>query len=295
MKNPDRQYYFGLEKKRLFVQEWGSVHQPVILLVHGFPGCAEHGKLLTSTPLLDQFRLISFDRPGYGRSSHQKKLTPLILANQIKNLIDSLQIQNLNLLSVSGGAPYAMALGYLMKERILKITSVAGVAPLTRRNFRYMSDQQRKAWLMRNLIPGPLLEFGLKKVWASGLDKLDQLLFKGLDNFSQADQKVFSHPSIGPELLETIKISLAQGPGGILQDMKVYSKSWGFKLSEIKCPITLWHGRDDDIVNMKYTEEMSQRLPQSKVNLISGEGHYSLPMNYRDAILNDLLLFNLKS
>jgi pimeloyl-ACP methyl ester carboxylesterase len=47
MKNSDRNYYFGETGKRLFIREWGSVDKRVILLIHGFPGCADHGKLMS--------------------------------------------------------------------------------------------------------------------------------------------------------------------------------------------------------------------------------------------------------
>ena len=63
----------------------------------------------------------------------------------------------------------------------------------------------------------------------------------------------------------------------------------GIGFSEIKCPVTLWHGSDDDVVNFRFGEDMKRRLPQAKFNFIAGEGHYSLPMNCRDDIIKDLL------
>ncbi|MBC7419769.1 MAG: alpha/beta hydrolase [Bdellovibrio sp.] len=290
MKNPDREYCFGKPSQKLFLQEWGSASKPTILLVHGFPGCAEHGKLLTSTVHLSDFRLISFDRPGYGRSDYQKNLTPLKLASQIKQLLDYLKIDKIKVLSVSGGAPYAMAIAFLLKERVEKISSVAGVAPLTIRNFKFMNASQKKAWMLRNFVPSPILNYGLNRMWKSGLNKIDDFLFSGLENFSLADQIVFKHPDVGPALISSIKTSLQAGPAGVLHDMKVYSKSWGFSLKGIKCPVTLWHGSADDVVHVRFTQDMNRRIPQSKVNMVPAEGHYSLPMNFRDAIISDLLV-----
>jgi pimeloyl-ACP methyl ester carboxylesterase len=289
MKTPDRQYFFGEKNEKLRILEWGQKEQPAILMVHGFPGCAEHAGLLTTSHLQDKFRLISFDRPGYGTSDFQKKLTPLKLAAQLQNLIDSLQIDRVSLLSVSGGAPFSMALAFLLKDRVQKITSVAGIAPLTLQNFRYMNSQQKKVWMLRNLIPTPVLRYSMNQIWKSGLDRMDQFLFSNLENITRADRDVFQHPIIGKALAESVKISLAQGPAGILHDLKTYSRPWGFAISEIKCPITLWHGSDDDVVHFKFTEEMNKRLPQAKLKLMPGEGHYSLAMNCRDEILQDLL------
>lgn len=289
MKNPDREIFFGSKGKRIFFQEWGSYDKPVILLFHGFPGCAEHGKLMTTTPYLEQFRLISFDRPGYGRSDFQKNLTPLQLAEQIQNFVDYLKIEKLSILTVSGGAPFGMATAFLLGDRVQKMTSVAGVAPLTLKNFKYMNSLQVKAWALQNLIPQKVLSFGAKQVWSKGLENFDEYFFNGIENYSHADKVVFKHPVIGEALLEFTKQSLSQGPDGILADMKIYSKSWGFPLSKITCPVTLWHGSADDVVHYRFAQDMRKKLPKAKLNFIEGEGHYSLPMNCRDEIIQDLL------
>jgi pimeloyl-ACP methyl ester carboxylesterase len=289
IKSPDREVFFGADGKRIYFQEWGENHKPVILLFHGFPGCADHGKLMTMTTYLERFRLISFDRPGYGRSDFQKGLTPLTLAEQIKSFLDYLNIDSLSILSVSGGAPFAMATAVVMKDRVQKLTSIAGVAPLTLRNSRYMSSMQRKAWLLRNLVPNSMLQYGAKKVWQAGVSKMDQLFFADIDSFSAPDQIVFKHPVIGKELLELTKHSLRQGPESVLADLKTYSKAWGFPLSEVNCPVTLWHGDQDDVVHYRYAQEMSRKLPRANLKFIEGEGHYSLPLNCRDEIIEDLL------
>ena len=289
MKNAERSAYFGNPGKRIFFLEWGELDKPVVLLFHGFPGCADHGKLMSLTPYFEKFRVISFDRPGYGHSDFQKNLTPLQLASQLRDLLDHLNIDKLSILSVSGGALYSLALAYILKDRVNKLTSVAGVAPLTLRNCRYMSSSQKKAWVLRNLVPSRVLHFGMRKVWKSGLDKVDQLLFSDLESFSAPDRVVFKHPVIGQALLEMTKHSLSQGPDAILADLRHYSKAWGFPLSAILCRVTLWHGSQDDVVHFRYAEDMRRKLPNSNLKFIEGEGHYSLPMNCRDEILKDLL------
>jgi pimeloyl-ACP methyl ester carboxylesterase len=289
MKPAERNYYFGNTGQRLHVQEWGDIEKPVILLVHGFPGCAEHGSLMTTTPLLDQFRLISMDRPGYARSDFQKKLTPIKFAEQTVSLLNFLKIDSVAILSVSGGAPFALAVAFLLKDRVRKLTSVAGVAPLTLRNCRFMNSQQRKAWVFSNFVPRPLLAKAAHSIWKANQNKIDKILFTNLDSFSKADQVVFRHPVVGPMLNECVRISLSGGPSGIVHDLKIYSKNWGFSLKDIKCPITLWHGSDDDVVHFRFAQDMKKNLPHADYRFIEGEGHYSLPMNCRDLIISDLL------
>jgi len=290
MRSPDKEYFFGQASRRLYFQEWGSPDHPPVLLVHGFPGCAEHGMLLSSTPYMSQMRLISFDRPGYGRSDFQKVMSPLILASQIRDFLDEKRINEIRILSVSGGAPFAMAMAHLLGERVKKMSSVAGVAPLTIQNFRFMNSQQKKAWLLRWFVPRPLLKLALEKIWISNLEKLDEMLFTNVNQFSSPDQVVIKHPIIGPALANSLKTALAQGPNAILSDIRVYADRWGFPLSEVRCPVTLWHGSEDDIVHFRFAKDMETILPFAQLKLINGEGHYSLPMSCRDEIIADLFI-----
>jgi len=289
MRQCDRSYFFGEPGYEILVKEWGALDKPVLFLVHGFPGCSEHGKLVSTSPLWESFRLIAVDRPGYGESTVQKNLTFLKFASQIKSLFKKQKIDKFSIISVSGGAPYALAVAYVMKDQVLKLTSVGGIAPLTLQNFKYMNRVQKKTWFAQRLIPTRVLQFGLDRVWARGLDKLEETLFTETAAFSEPDRKVFMHPEIQPVLVESTQLALRQGPAGVIHDIKNFAKDWGFPLSEITCPVTLWHGGADDVVHIRFAQDMQGYLPQATLNFIQEEGHYSILLNCRDRILSDLL------
>ncbi|MCC6137865.1 MAG: alpha/beta hydrolase [Bdellovibrionaceae bacterium] len=289
MQPSERQYFFGSPGQRLRIHEWGGLDKPVVLLVHGFPGCAEHAKLMSGTPYWNSFRLLAMDRPGYGESDVQKKITPLEFARQVEKLLDDQGIKNISIISVSGGAPYSLAIAFLLKERVLRVSSVAGVAPISAKTFFFMNSQQKKAWALQKIFPRPVLHYAFNRVWKKGVDKMDELLFTRMNEFSVYDQKVLSHPELGPELLATTKAALQQGPGGVIEDMFVYGKAWGFDLLQVQCPVTFWHGTSDDIVHKRFSKDMSRRVRQGTLRIIPNEGHYSLLMNHRDSILKDVL------
>lgn len=289
MRPCDRKYYYGEPGKKLLIQEWGSEDLPVVLFVHGFPGCADHGGLMAASSKWGAFRLIAMDRPGYGQSDLQKNITPSKFAGQIKGLLDEKGVDELSIITVSGGAPYAMAVAYLLQKRVRKMTSVAGAAPLTLKNCRYMSSAQVRMWMLRTFVPQSVLEYTMGRLWKSGIEKVDQFLFSESNEFSPPDQEVFAHAEIGPLLMSTLKTALLQGPGALLEDLQVIKSAWGFPLHEITCPVTLWHGGSDNVIHYKYAYEMEKLLPKAKLKFISDEGHYSISLNRRDEILGDLL------
>lgn len=289
MRPCDRKYYYGEPGKKLLIQEWGSEDLPVVLFVHGFPGCADHGGLMAASSKWGAFRLIAMDRPGYGQSDLQKNITPSKFAEQIKGLLDEKGVDELSIITVSGGAPYAMAVAYLLQERVRKMTSVAGAAPLTLKNCRYMSSAQVRMWMLRTFVPQSVLEYTMGRLWKSGIEKVDQFLFSENNEFSAPDQEVFAHAEIGPLLMSTLRTALMQGPGALLVDLQVIKSAWGFPLSGVTCPVTLWHGSSDNVIHYQYAHEMQKLLPKAELKFISDEGHYSISLNRRDEILGDLL------
>lgn len=293
MKNSDLSYFTSPPKakgKQFFVQEWNPSHETVVLFIHGFPGCGDQAKLITTTSMSTNFRLIAVDRPGYGESDFQPLLTPLIFAEQLVEILDDLKISKLRLLSVSGGAPYSLALAHLLGDRVDRMCSVAGVAPLTRKNFQYMNSQQRKTWLLSQCLPKYVQHAMLNRIWLKGVEKVEQFLFSPNDGELGPDQIVFAHPDISPVLSATLRRALVQGPRGIIHDLNVYARDWGFKTDAIACPVTLWHGTKDNVVHLAYAKDMKTKLKNANLRIIDDEGHFSIAMNFRDHIISDLLL-----
>jgi pimeloyl-ACP methyl ester carboxylesterase len=292
MKNSDLSYFVSppkAHKKHFFIQEWHPEQKIVVLFIHGFPGSSDHAKLVTSCPFIDSFRLIAIDRPGYGQSDFQPDLTPMKFAEQLVEILDELKIDKLRLLSVSGGSPYSLALAHLLGDRVERMSSVAGVAPLTRKNFRFMNGQQKKAWVLSQCLPLKMQNLILNRMWEKGLENIEDFLFSPGDGVLGPDQKAFSQPDISAVLSLTLKSALAQGPRAILHDLNIYARDWGFTTDKIHCPITIWHGSKDDIVHVAYAQDLKMKLKNSSLNIIDDEGHYSLPMNFRDQIMTDLL------
>lgn len=289
MQAAERQYFFGPPGKRLRIHEWGDEDKPVILLVHGFPGSGEHAKLMSQTPYWNSFRLISMDRPGYGKSDVQRAITPLKFAEQIVELLAHLNIQKLSIISVSGGSPFALAIAFLMGDQIQRVSCIGGVAPITRRSFFYMNSQQHKAWWLQKFVPRSVLYFALGHAWKKGVDKLDDLLFTREGDIPDSDWKVFADPLVGPDLIATTKAALRQGPGGVIEDLFVYGNDWGFDFQKITAPVTLWHGTSDRIVNKRFSKYLKSQIPNAKLQFIPNESHYSLLLNQRDQILRELI------
>jgi pimeloyl-ACP methyl ester carboxylesterase len=86
-------------------------------------------------------------------------------------------------------------------------------------------------------------------------------------------------------LLDCTREGLRQGVAGPLWDTVLYASDWGFALEQITIPVELWHGTADTIVPLCHVQILADSLPCSTVNVLEGEGHYSLPIEHCKAIL----------
>lgn len=273
--------------KRIYFYQFGNLNSIPIFFFHGYPGTGKQALLLRDTHFQDDFCIIAIDRPGYGLSEPQPGLTLKKFATDINDLANYLQIEKFISMGVSGGGPFASAVAFYYPEKVSKVGSVCGVAPVTHENIFYLNREQKKIYLLKKILPNIVVKFLVERKFSSFLEELDHLMASDL--LSSKDKEIFKIPEVGAFLLESFKEALAKGPAGILADMEILSNPWGFALEEIKVPYFLWHGDNDDIVHFEMSNYMKKRLKNVKLKICAGEGHYSLPYNYKDKILSDLL------
>ena len=75
-------------------------------------------------------RVISPDRPGYGRSSPQPERGFLDWPGDVEALADHLNIGQFVVVGISSGAPYAVACAALLQERVSALGVLSGVTDM---------------------------------------------------------------------------------------------------------------------------------------------------------------------
>ena len=122
-------------KRRLGFAEFGPPRGRPVVWLHGTPGArrqipAEARVLAESMDL----RIVGIDRPGIGSS------TPFVyddIAGFVPDLevvADSLGLDEMVVIGLSGGGPYALAAGALLPDRVSVVGSLGGVAPTVGRD-----------------------------------------------------------------------------------------------------------------------------------------------------------------
>jgi pimeloyl-ACP methyl ester carboxylesterase len=75
-------------------------------------------------------RVLTFDRPGYGGSSAAALPSVSGVAEIVARLADDRGLGRFPVIGFSGGVPFALACGAVLKDRVLRIAAVSGQGPI---------------------------------------------------------------------------------------------------------------------------------------------------------------------
>jgi pimeloyl-ACP methyl ester carboxylesterase len=72
-------------------------------------------------------------------------------------------------------------------------------------------------------------------------------------------------------------------------DWKLEARPWGFSLREIRMPVHIWHGEQDELLPIRQGQIMANALPNARAKFYPNEGHISLTMNHYEELLSTVV------
>ena len=191
-------------------------------------------------------RLITVDRPGYGESSPQPGRTFLSWVSDIEQLADHLKIEKFGVLSHSGGAPYALAIAYKLKDRVIRVVlvspigqlNVPGAAETIHKSFRFLL---KISWCK------PLIRIAGKSEAKRANSDITRYAENWLKESPEPDKILFTNQALRKMFEDGMKEAFKQGAAGWLGDIFA-GINWGFQPEEILKPVKVFHGSADELL-----------------------------------------------
>ena len=270
--------------------EYGDPNGTPVIFCHGWPSSRSMAQLADAAARELKARIISPDRPGIHGSAFVEGRTLLDWPALVRALAQHLGLEEFRLLAISGGAPYALVAAWEMPQRVPAVALVSGAPPIAEladhsglwRLHRWMlALHGRKPALLRALfrIARPVATTRLSLRARPFL----RLALQRMDADALRDRVAFE------ACFESSRQAWRASLEGVIADAEIYAKPWGFRLEDVRVPVTVWHGTRDRTFSFKLAEEVARRLPNSELHLIEGAGHYSLPIRYIHEVLANLL------
>jgi len=263
--------------RRLCFAEMGPPQGTPALMFHGIPGSRLQRPVDDRILRQLNLRLITFDRPGLGRSQRFPGRRVADWPRDVAQVLDALGITRCHVAGVSGGGPYALACAALLPERLVAAATIGGAPPAE-------SDAQTFGIAH----PARFLRFAALRspgIARRLLGAFRKALYdpKGWDAASIApllsagDARVLRDSLFASLLATDFKEAFRQGVEGVLDEGLSLSRPWGFSLGSIRVPVTIFHGTKDRIVPPASARWLAKRIPTSRLRLVRGAGHYDLP------------------
>lgn len=263
------------EDRRIGFAEFGAPQGRAVFWLHGTPGARR--QIPTEARVYAEhhnIRLIGVDRPGIGASTPHQYETILAFADDLRTIADTLGIDKMAVVGLSGGGPYTLACAAGLPDRVVAAGVLGGVAPMR-------GPDAISGGLMRlGSAVAPLLQVGGTplRLGASLLIRAARpVASPALDLYGllspRADRHLLARPEFKAMFLDDLLNGSRKQLAAPFADVIAFARDWGFRLDEVKVPVRWWHGDHDHIVPFSHGEHVVSRLPDAKLLHLPGESH----------------------
>jgi pimeloyl-ACP methyl ester carboxylesterase len=257
--------------RQLAYCEWGDLDGKPVVLLHGSPG----SRLICPDEQATEragVRLLTIDRPGYGRSDPRPGGALLDWPDDYVELADAIGLPPCPVVGWSAGGKYALALGIRAPDRVTTI-GVAGSPGPTEEVPGAMDelsphDRDVLDVVTRDRAAG-LAAINDSFAWFAG-DGWDAIF---AESWGAADDKLLEEPDVLEALKAMVREGARQGPAGFAADEVAWIAPWGFSLADVPLLVHVWCGELDQQVGRAHADYFAASLPRSSLVVFEGAGH----------------------
>ncbi|MCY0901625.1 MAG: alpha/beta hydrolase [Firmicutes bacterium] len=262
----------------LEVAEVGDPHAPAVVVHNGTPFAlallTEHRR----DALARGLRLITYARPGYGRSTRDLGRSVASAASDTAQLADALAVERFATWGISGGGPHALACGALLGERVVAVASLAGPAPFDAVGLDFLDGMGQD-----NIDEFSAAAQGEQAITAYLEAQASSLRDADVDGLTEAMGSLLSGPDravlasdLGREITTFMLGGARDGLHGWIDDDLAFVKPWGFDPVAIQSPLQIWQGEQDLMVPLSHGQWLARHMIDADARLSAQDGHLTL-------------------
>jgi pimeloyl-ACP methyl ester carboxylesterase len=252
-----------------------------VVLIHGWPLSGDAWEKQVPALLDAGYRVITYDRRGFGRSSKPVKGYDYdTFAQDLDKLLTALNLNDVTLVGFSmGGGEVARYLGMIGSRRVSKAVFISAIPP-------YLIKTKDNP----DGVDGSIFE-GIKKGIVADRPSFLTQFFHNFYNADIPKGKLISE--------EVLKLSwntaVVASPIGTLGCVTAWLTDFRKDLSKITIPVLVVHGNADRICPLEATGKRThEAIPGSQLVVIDG-GPHGLNWTHAEHLNNALLAFLTKS
>lgn len=270
------------DRRTLAFEDVGDPKEFPVFYLHGIPSSGSEWRMWGSEELLERsgVRLLAIDRPGVGGSSYDAHRTVASTGADLSEMASLLGLPRFGVFGYSGGAAYALA--GALDPRCVAAAVVEGVLPpapglmdgLDPQSTRFLGIARKRFGMFGLAYRGNVL------LWSRAPEKFVE---NALASFDTADKAEFARPEVHNAIMGTRGSARGQR-----LDVALATSPWGLDLTGISGSTHIWQGTADRNASVAMARTLAAQIPNSRLTVLDGEGHISMPVRYAGQVLEDL-------
>lgn len=266
----------AVDGRRVFFCLYGPDSGRPVMFHYGTPGTRRLSPQSIAAARRADARLLVIDRPGYGDSDRWADRRIADVVDDVVAVVDTLGWDRFAVWGGSGGAPHALACAAMLPQRVTRCASVVGPAPFDAPGLDWFGDMSA----------ANVEEFTLA---AAGEDSYRPLVQRLADDAVAAVAAGqiqvagdYDLPDVDVRALrarldedgyrDRMRATYTGGVDGWIDDCIAMTRPWGFDLSSIDVPTSVWYGPDDVLSPRAHAEHLTGAVANADRRELTG-GH----------------------
>jgi pimeloyl-ACP methyl ester carboxylesterase len=251
--------------RRLHVYQAGADDAPLVVFWHhGTPNTGEPPAPLLPAAAERGIRWVSYDRPGYGRSTPRLGRDFASAAADVASIADALGIGRFAVMGHSSGGPHALACGAVLPDRVLAVVSISGLAPYGAEGLDWFAG----------MAAASVAELRAATQGRAALEAHVAARDFDPEQFTPADHAAIE--GAWSWLGAIAGQAIQDGPRGMVDDNLANVAPWGYDPGKVSAPVLLVHGGQDRMVPSSHGEWLARHITSAELWLRPDDGHISV-------------------
>lgn len=248
--------------------DWGDPAGKPVVLLHGQPGsrlfCPDEEATIAAGT-----RVLTIDRPGYGRSDPVPGRALLDWPLDYIELAEQLGLPPCPVVGWSGGGKYALALAFRSPDRVTVVGLAASPGPINMVEQQISAEDQAVIALLDADRAAGMAAIRKSLAWYAG-DGWKTLF---AESWGEADDRVLAQPGVLGPMKTWLREGARQGSAGFEADEFVALTPWGFSVSDVGQPVRVWCATADVQVPMANANYLATSIPRASLITFPDAGH----------------------
>lgn len=259
---------FEKNNKQISYIRYGEWTEKVILFFHGFTGSKRY---IPENESNSGICILSFDRPGIGKSDIEEYYTMESFLNDINSVLENKNIESVHLIGHSAGGFYAQLFADLYPQKVKSLSLLSSIIPLNSPDTKGILNIQWKVIKFITIHAKRFSKFYFSKMAADIIKNYDKQFEKNLKNISEKE-RCFMCENFNL-IKNAIINSTAHNGLGIYYD--AYALCQKRKCPQLKntFPVFIWNGTDDHTTPISFAKHLNKQYNTAKLHIVENMGH----------------------